>query len=191
MRLVDSAHRFRAVEVTYGKASCTLRRPQRRCAVSGPRPIVAPTRTFVVDPTQGILFVERGPKRYRPIISRASELANDRFRCQILLTEEAGGQLQNVDNRLGALLTSIRLAVRIRWEIVRPFASDVRAPARVDARKLPFDLQACFNNVFLEADLRRYFSERDVLNAFENEADKKKVPDIMTKWKKTYPKIWQ
>jgi hypothetical protein len=145
----------------------------------------------IVHPTQGILFVEQGPKRYRPVINRASELSNDRIRCQIVLTEEVGGQLQNVDSRLGSLLTSIRLAVRIRWEIVRPFASDVRAQARVDARKLRFDLQTCFNNVFMEAEFRGYFSERDVLNAFESDADKRKILDIMTKWKKTYPKIWQ
>ena len=145
----------------------------------------------IVHPTQGILFVEQGPKRYRPVLDRARELTNDRICCQILLTEEVGGQLQNVDNRLGALLTSIRLAVRIRWEIVRPFASNVRAQARVDPRKLRFDLQTCFNNVFLEAEFRGYFSERDVLNAFESDADKKRILDIMTKWRKTYPKIWQ
>jgi hypothetical protein len=145
----------------------------------------------IVHPTQGILFVEQGPKRYRPIISLARELTNDRIRCQIALTEEVGGQLQNVDNRLGALLTSIRLAVRIRWEIVRPFASNVRAQARVDARKLRFDLQTCFNNVFLEAEFRGYFSEKDILNAFERDEDKKKVLRIMEKWKTTYPKIWR
>jgi hypothetical protein len=43
----------------------------------------------------------------------------------------------------------------------------------------------------MEAEFRGYFSERDVLNAFESDADKRKILDIMTKWKKTYPKIWQ
>jgi hypothetical protein len=107
-----------------------------------------------------------------------------------MLVEEAGGQLQNIDKPLGALLTAIRSAVRIRWEIVRPFASNVRTLARLDARKLRFDLQTCFNNIFLEAEFRGYFSPADVVNAFESAADKAKVLDIIDKFNETYPKIW-
>src|SRR6267378_3717423 len=68
-----------------------------------------------VRPIQGTIFVEQGPKRYRPVINYAKELSVDVISCEILLIEEVGGPLQNVDKRLGALLTSIRMAVRIRW----------------------------------------------------------------------------
>src|ERR1700730_11018994 len=61
-----------------------------------------------VRPIQGTIFVEQGPKRYRPVISYAKELSADRISCEMLLIEEVGGPLQNVDKRLGALLTSIR-----------------------------------------------------------------------------------
>ena len=105
-----------------------------------------------VRPVQGIIFVDQGPKRYRPVINRVKALTNNRISCEVLLIEDVGGQLQNVDKPLGALLTSIRMAVRIRWEIIRPFASNVRRLAQLDARKLRFDLQTCFNNIFLEAD---------------------------------------
>jgi hypothetical protein len=145
----------------------------------------------IVHPVQGIIFVEQGPNRYRPVINHAKELTKGRICCEILLIEEVSGPLQNVDKQLGALLTSIRMAVRIRWEIVRPFASDVRTLAQLNARKLRFDLQTCFNNVFGEAEFRGYFSPEDVLNAFESAADKAKILAIINEFNQTYPKIWQ
>jgi hypothetical protein len=54
-----------------------------------------------VLPLQSTIFVEQGPKRYRPVISHAKELSAGQIDCEILLIEEVGGPLQNVDNRLG------------------------------------------------------------------------------------------
>jgi hypothetical protein len=144
-----------------------------------------------VHPLQGIIFVEEGPKRYRPVITRAKELDKVRIDCEIMFIEDVGGQLQNVDRALGALLTSIRSAVRIRWEIIRPFVSNVLTLATLDAHKLRFDLQTCFNNVFLEAEFRGSFSRIDIVNAFERSADKTRVLGIISEFDRVYPKIWQ
>lgn len=146
----------------------------------------------IVRPIQGIIFVGQGQKRYRLVISYANELSNGRIMCKILLIEEVGGQLQNVDNKLGALLTSIRMAIRIRWEIVRPFASSVRTLARLNSYKLRFYLQTCLNNIFSEAEFRGYYSQEDLLNAFDSDADKDNLMDIFDEFnKQTLPKLWQ
>ena len=107
-----------------------------------------------------------------------------------MFVEEAGGHLQNIPKSSEALLTAIRMATRIRWEIVRPFAPNVRCLARADARQLRVDLQTCLNNVFLEAGFRGNFSTTDLLNAFDD-SDKDKLLDIVEKWNDTYPKIWR
>ena len=145
-----------------------------------------------VRPIQGTIFVEQGPKRYRPVISYAKELSADLISCEMLLIEEVGGPLQNVDKRLGALLTSIRMAVRIRWEIIRPFVLDgnIERLAR-DPRRLRFDLQTCLNNIFLEGEFRGNFSENDVWSAFEGSADRSKIDAMIKDWKPLYSKIWQ
>jgi hypothetical protein len=146
-----------------------------------------------VRPLQSIMFVEDGPKRYRPVISHAREFSMGRIGCEILLIEETGGPLQNVDKKLGALLTAIRLAVRIRWEIVRPFVlvSNIKLLARLNARKLRFDLQTCFNNIFIEAEFRGNFSPVDVWSAFENNGDRDKVQAMMEEWPAVYRNIWR
>jgi hypothetical protein len=146
-----------------------------------------------VLPLQSTIFVGRGPKRYRPIISHAKELSTSRIGCQILLIEEVGGPLQNVDRRLGALLTAMRMALRIRWEIVRPFVldSNVRILAVVNARKLRSDLQICLNNIFMEAEFRGNFSPIDVWGAFESTADRDKIEAMIRGWEELYPKIWR
>jgi hypothetical protein len=143
----------------------------------------------VVRPTMGIIFVGEGPKRYRPVLSSAKEVSKDQIECDIMFVEEAGGRLQNIPKPSEALLTAIRMAVRIRWEIVRPFASDVRGLAEDDPYKLRLDLQTCFNNIFLEAGFRANFSKTDLLDAFEPR-DKRKLRDIIKKWNEAYPKIW-
>ena len=152
--------------------------------------IYSVSKRTIVHPTQGIIFVAQGPKRYRPILSTAKEVTEDQIECDVMFVEEAGGQLQNIPKPSEALLTAIRMAVRIRWEIVRPFASDVRRLARDDAYKLRDDLQTCLNNVFLEAGFRGNFSTADLLNAFEG-PDKDRLMDIVEKWRETYPKIWR
>jgi hypothetical protein len=149
------------------------------------------SRRTVVPPIQGIIFVAQGPKRYRPILTSAKEVTNEQIDCDFMFVEEAGGQLQNIPKPSEALLTAIRMAVRIRWEIVRPFliTSDVRTQARLDSRKLRSDLQTCFNNVFLEAGFRKNFSKADLVDAFEA-PDRERLLNIMEKWDETYPKIW-
>jgi hypothetical protein len=145
-----------------------------------------------VLPLQGTLFVEQGPKRYRPVISYANELSAEQIHCEILLVEEVGGPLQNVDKPFGALLTSVRMAVRIRWEIVRPFVIESTVRELADnARKLRLDLQTCFNNIFIEAEFRGNYSPQDVLRAFESNEEKQKVRVMIKEWERIYKEIWK
>jgi hypothetical protein len=144
-----------------------------------------------VPTIQGTLFVGEGPKRYRPIISHAKEISFKTFNCQILLVEEVGGPLQNVDKDLRVLLTTIRMAVRIRWEIVRQFASIVRESAQIDPLKLRFDLQTSLNNIFSEAEFRGSYSPGDVLTAFDSKEDQAKMADMIEKSKITFANLWR
>ena len=96
---------------------------------------------------------------------REIEAALDQIDCEIMFVEDVGGQLQNMDRPLGALLTAIKMQIRIRWEIVLPFSSNVQTLARLSSQKLRFDLQTCFNNIFHEADLRGNYSPEDLLDA--------------------------
>jgi hypothetical protein len=143
-----------------------------------------------VSSIQGVIFVGNGPKRYRTVISHAMEQYTGAISCELLLLEEVGGPLQNVDKRIGALLTAIRVAIRIRWEVVRPFSSKIRILARDDARKLRIDLQTCFNNIFSEAEFRGSYSLSDVWEAFE-ESDQTAFLKIDNDFRELYPKIWR
>jgi hypothetical protein len=143
-----------------------------------------------VLPIQGTIFVGQGPKRYRPGISYAREVSIQTIECEILLIEEVGGQLQNVDKNLGALLTSIRMAVRIRWEIVRPFSSNIRPLSR-DPAKLRSDLQTCLNNIFSEAEFRGTYSSADLVTAFESEEDMTKIEKIIDDSGSIFEKLWR
>ena len=67
----------------------------------------------VFHPMQGIIFVDEGPKRYRPILSRVKEKTKDQIDCDVMFVEKSGGQLQNIRKPAEALLTAIRMAVRI------------------------------------------------------------------------------
>jgi len=81
------------------------------------------------------------------------------------------------------------MAVRIRWEIVRPFVlkSNIRMLAR-SPRKLRSDLQTCFNNIFLEAEFRGNFSSDDVWGAFESTEERCKIETMVVEWEEVYSK---
>jgi hypothetical protein len=142
-------------------------------------------------PLQGAIFVENGPKRYRPVISHAEKLSTGHISCRILFIEEVGGQLLNVNKSLGVLLTCIRMAVRIGSEIVQPFLPNLQILAQVDPRRIRFDLQTCFNNILLDAEFRGNNSPADVWMAFESDKDKSKISAMIDTFQDTYPKIWK
>ena len=144
-----------------------------------------------VPTIQGTLFVGQGPKRYRTAISHAKEVAHGVVNCEIMLIEEVGGPLQNVNRDIGVLLITIRMAARIRWEIVRPFASKVRYLAKIDPRKLRFDLQTCLNNIFSEVEFRGSYSPADVWTAFESEEDKAQMLEMIANSKGVFETIWR
>jgi hypothetical protein len=145
-----------------------------------------------VRPVQGIIFAAQEPKRYRPVINRAKQVSKSLIDCEVLLIEEAGGALQNVDKPLGALLTATRMAARIRWEIVRKFTpAVVSSKASIEPYKLRYDLQTNLNNVFMEAEFRGNFSPIDVLEAFEDDSEKEKIQTMIAQWSKIYPEIWK
>jgi hypothetical protein len=118
------------------------------------RAVYCISRNTKVMPVQGAIFVGDGPKRYRSVISDVEESSAGFIRCKILLVDDVGGQLQNVDKGLGTLLTAIRMAVRIRWEVIRPFVPNLEGLAALNPLKLRFGLQTCLNNIFLEAEFR-------------------------------------
>jgi hypothetical protein len=143
----------------------------------------------VFRPVQGIIFVGEGPKRYRPILSNAKERSKDQIDCYVMLVEESGGKLQNIRKPVEALLTAIRVGVRIRWEIIQPFIPKVRSLARSNPRRLRTNLKTCFNNVILEAGFRGNFSEDDLVDAFDD-PDRGRVQKILEEWQDTYQRFW-
>lgn len=142
-------------------------------------------------PIQGTIFVGDGPKRYRPVINHAKQVSSDLVSCEILLTEDAGGPLQNVDRNLGVLLTTMRMAVRIRWEIVKPFTSRIDNLATENPKKLRSDLQTCLNNIFSEAEFRGTYSSSDVTVAFDKDEEKTTMRQIINASEKTFQRLWR
>jgi TIR domain len=155
------------------------------------RSIYCYSKGISVPPLQGVVFVGQGPKRYRPVFLRVSDFDVSQLEAEMLLVEDVGGQLQNVDRTLAALLTAIRLAIRIRWEIIKPFFGKTAALAKFDAEKLRFDLQTCLNNVFQEAEFRGLYSERDIYESFEKPEDKQWIEKIAEDFKPVYRSIWK
>jgi hypothetical protein len=145
-----------------------------------------------VAPTiQGVIFVGQGPKRYRPAISRSKLLSDGTLSCDILMVEEVGGPLQFVDKNVEVLLTALRMAVRIRWEVVRPFHSKARMLARLDPGRARLDLQTCLNNIFLESELRGVGTPADVWAALTDEEDRSVILKIMEGITGAFRKIWR
>jgi tetratricopeptide (TPR) repeat protein len=119
-----------------------------------------------IRPLQGVLFTGDGPTRWRPVLYRVDEERARELNAEILTVEDVGGQLQNVDIRLRSLLASIRLAVRMRYEIINPFARNIKELSQ-DSYTLRKDIQTCLNNIFIEAEFRQTYKPEDLIDSFE------------------------
>jgi hypothetical protein len=71
------------------------------------------------------------------------------------------------------------------------FASKVRYLAKIDPRKLRFDLQTCLNNIFSEVEFRGSYSPADVWTAFDREEDKAKMLEMLANSKTVFESLWR
>jgi hypothetical protein len=118
-------------------------------------------------PLQGVLFENQGagPRRWRPILYRVNEEQAQGLNAEILAVEDFGGQLLHLDRYLRSLLAGIRFGVRLRFELVRPFAGNIQALSR-DSYKLRRDFQTCLNNIFIE--FLQTYTPAELTDAFDD-----------------------
>lgn len=121
---------------------------------------------------QTVLIV-RGGLRYRFLLYEARVQGDGSYSCEFLVINEVGGPALGLSQAQLAILTSIRLGFRFRYELFRHFAntpselSDEERLARIQ------EIPRIMDNLTTESDARGNLTIQDLQSAFdENEADR-------------------
>jgi hypothetical protein len=121
---------------------------------------------------QTVLIV-RGGLRYRFLLYQARVQGDGRFCCEFLVVGDVGGPALGLSQQMLALLTTIRLGFRFRYELIRQFdvqsgeLSDAERRARIE------QVPRIIDNLLTESDARGNITLQDLQAAFDDdEADR-------------------
>jgi hypothetical protein len=132
------------------------------------RIILAARESRFIAP-QTVLIV-RGGLRFRFLLYQARIQGDGVYCCEFLVINEVGGPTLGLSQQQLALLTSIRLGFRFRYEFIRHFAksgelSDADRRARIE------EIPRIFDNVMAESVTRGNLTLQDLQGAFADDEE--------------------
>ena len=149
-----------------------------------------------VEETKGIIFaardnrfvapqtvlIGRGGLRVRFLLYHARIQGDGSYRCEFLVVDDVGGPALGLSRQLLALLTSIRLAFRFRYELIKRFANEPDILSDADRRSRIQEIPRVIDNLTRESETRGNISAEDLQDAFDNETDAERIGKLVSYW---------
>jgi TIR domain-containing protein len=150
--------------------------------------ILAARDNRVLEP-QTVLV--RGSQRVRFLLNVARKQGDGLFSCEFLILNEVGGPALGLPPQQLALMTSIRLGFRFRYEFIRRFAGN---PASLsDDERLNYirDIPRIINGMTTEAETRGNITLEDLQGAFEDEDEADRIGTVVGYWPMLKDNLYQ
>jgi hypothetical protein len=121
---------------------------------------------------QTVLIV-RGGMRYRFLLYQARIQGDGSYCCEFLVINEVGGPALGLSQQQLALLTSIRLGFRFRYELFRHFPNDFTELSNDERVARIQEIPRIMDSLTAESDARGNMTLQDLQSAFnDDEADR-------------------
>jgi hypothetical protein len=127
---------------------------------------------------QTVLIARNMRVRFLPYLARIQ--GDGSFCCEFLVIDEVGGPALGLSRQLLALLTSLRLAFRFRYELIRRFANDPESEA--DRRVRIQEIPQIIDNLTRESESRGNITLEDLQDAFDNEDEAERIGKLVGYW---------
>jgi hypothetical protein len=115
------------------------------------------------------VLVVRGGLRYRFLLSRARLQGDGVYCCEFLAINEVGGPALGLSQQQLALLTSIRMGFRFRYEFIKRFATDASELSQEERRVRIQEIPRIIDNLTMESEARGNITLQDLQGAFSDE----------------------
>jgi TIR domain len=117
---------------------------------------------------QTVLIV-RGGMRYRFLLYQARIQGDGSYCCEFLVINEVGGPALGLSQQQLALLTSIRLGFRLRYELFRRFPNDFTELSNDERGARIQEIPRLMDSLTAESDARGNMTLQDLQGAFNDE----------------------
>jgi hypothetical protein len=125
----------------------------------------------------------RGSARARFLLYVARTEGNGCYRCEFLVIDEVGGPALGLTQQQLALLTSVRLGFRFRYEFIKRFTIPTIGLSDEQRRTWIRDIPPVIDGLMAESDARGNITLEDLQRAFENdEAGADRIGTIVGYW---------
>jgi hypothetical protein len=132
---------------------------------------------------QTIFFARTGAKRYRFLLYQARLQADNTYCCEFLVIDDVGGPTINLPRDLLALVTSIRMGLRFRYELIEDFSdTDLESLTAREKRETVEKIRRRIFDLMLEADARGLVTLADLLQSFDNDFERSRIRQLINKW---------
>jgi len=143
------------------------------------RIILAARDNRVLEP-QTVLI--RGSQRVRFLLYVARKQGNGSYCCEFVVLNEVGGPALGLPQQQLALLTSIRLGFRFRYEFIKRFAGNPASLSVEERQNYIRDIPRIINGMTTEAETRGNITLADLQNAFEDENESDRMGTLVGYW---------
>lgn len=142
-----------------------------------------------VVPLQALVYNEHTNARYRPVLNRIEQRYDGVTLCEVVLAPEVGGLLRNVDPKEAALLTSLRMAYRMRFDFIDQFCGFPRVKSTRSSRQ---EMRNALLNIIVEARTRGNLNDaKQIMDGFSSRADRRAVKAMFEEWDSLAEKFWE
>jgi hypothetical protein len=125
----------------------------------------------------------RGGQRARFLLYVARRQGDGLYCCEFLVINDVGGPALGLSPALLALLTSVRLGLRFRFEFIKPFRRDPAGLTDEERRNYIREIPRIIDSIMIESEARGNITLDDLRNAFdEDEAGADRIEQLVGYW---------
>ena len=144
--------------------------------------IILAAREHKFKPPQTVLIARAG-LRVRFLLYQARIQGDGSYCCEFLVINEVGGPVLGSKPQMLALLTSVRLAFRFRYELIRRFDDEPDRLSDADRRARILEIPRIIDNLTgAEIRISRQYCPGRPANAFDNEDDAERIGKLVSYW---------
>ena len=143
--------------------------------------IILAAREHKFKPPQTVLIARAG-LRVRFLLYQARIQGDGSYCCEFLVINEVGGPVLGSKPQMLALLTSVRLAFRFRYELIRHFDNEPDRLSDADRRARILEIPRIIDNLTRESESRGNITLEDLQSAFDNEDDAERIGKLVSYW---------
>ena len=143
--------------------------------------IILAARKQSFKPPQTVLIARAG-LRVRFLLYQARIQGDGSYCCEFLVVDEVGGPVLGSKPRMLALLTSVRLGFRFRYELIKHFENEPDRLSDADRRARIIEIPRIIDNLTTESVSRGNITPEDLQAAFDNEDDADRIGKLVSYW---------